>query len=246
MVSEKALYAIIAAVVLIGGVGIGVGYYHVITTAPVPVTQKETSLTLVITPNNYFKNATISHRQPAYFVLEPNGTLGSSAKIVLPAHTLISLTIIDYDSGVATNIGPNGTANVTSYTNFTGTVGNVGYVYNGTAQYVNGTLSGNSTNNITISHGAGWKVHHMPWNSTFGGWEVTHTFTILNGTQIMLNVPSWAGDNPNGGGVTHTSFYINQTGTFSWQCFVPCGNELDGWGGAMATPGWMMGVVQVD
>ncbi len=245
MVSEKALYAIIAAIVVIGGVGVGVVYYHAITTAPVSVTPQETSLTLVITPNNYFHNATISHRQPAYYVLEPNGTLGSSAKIVLPAHTLISLTIIDYDSGVTPYIGSNGTANVTAYTNFTGTVGNVGYIYNGTAQYVNGTLSGNSTNNITISHGNGWMVHHLPWNSTYGGWEVTHTFTILNGTKTMVNVPSWAGNNNDGGAVTHTSFYLNQTGTFSWQCFVPCGNELDGWGGAMATPGWMMGVVQV-
>jgi hypothetical protein len=35
-------------------------------------------------------------------------------------------------------------------------------------------------------------------------------------------------------------------GTFRWQCFVPCGlGYVDGNGGPMGTPGWMMGQMEV-
>ena len=51
-------------------------------------------MTLVITVNNAW-NSTLSG--PRYFVLTANG-LESSANLSMPAHTLIQLTIIDYDS----------------------------------------------------------------------------------------------------------------------------------------------------
>ncbi|MHB8359004.1 MAG: hypothetical protein ACYDCP_05840 [Thermoplasmataceae archaeon] len=241
---EKTFYSIIAAIVVVGGVGIGAVYYHSVAAAST-TSEPSASITLVITPNNWFHNSTINHRQPAYYVLEPNGTLGSSANIILPAHRLISITIIDYDSGASSNIGVNGSSNNSTYAHFIGTVGNVGYVYNGTPQFENGTLSGNSTNNISINHGSGWKISGLPWNNTLGGWEVTHTFTIIDNGKILVNIPSWAGINPDGGAVTHASFYLNQTGTFLWQCYAPCGEELNGWGGAMATAGWMLGSVSV-
>ncbi len=246
MVSEKTIYALIAAIVVIGGIGIGIAYYHEVSSVPSTSSQELTStLTLVISPNNWYNNSTIHHRQPAYFVLAPNGQLESSAVITLPAHKLITLTIIDYDSGVTPNIGPNGTSNNSTYAKVIGTVGGVEYVYNGTSQYINATLSGNASNNITIIKGEGWAVSSLPWNNTLGGWEVTHTFTIIQNGQIVLNVPSFAGTNPSGGSVTVAQFYLNNTGTYDWQCFVPCGIELDGWGGAMDTPGWMMGTVIV-
>ena len=35
-------------------------------------------------------------------------------------------------------------------------------------------------------------------------------------------------------------------GTYRWQCFVPCGlGYVDGNGGPMATPGYMMGQMEV-
>ncbi len=38
----------------------------------------------------------------------------------------------------------------------------------------------------------------------------------------------------------------NSTGTFRWQCFVPCGGGfLDGNGGPMQTLGYMMGNMEV-
>ena len=47
--------------------------------------------------------------------------------------------------------------------------------------------------------------------------------------------------------VVKFSFMTPKTGgTFRWQCFVPCGGGyLDGNGGPMATPGYMMGQMEV-
>ncbi|EQD47830.1 hypothetical protein B1B_12147, partial [mine drainage metagenome] len=65
-------------------------------------------------------------------------------------------------------------------------------------------------------------------------------FTILSSTgSVLVNVPVPMSS------VVHASFYINQTGTFNWQCEVDCGSGPTGWGGAMSTPGWMMGSVKV-
>ena len=247
MISEKALYSIIIAIILVGGVGIGVAYYkEVSTTSTSPTSEGTTSLTLLVSTQNWFKNASIARDQPAFFVVEPNGQLSSSAVITLPAHKLITLTIIDYDSGLSPIIGPNGTSNNSTYAKVTGTVGGVAYIYNGTSPYVNATLSGNSSNNISIIKGQGWAVSSLPWvGGSSGGWEITHTFTIIQNGQIILNVPTFAGTNPSGGAVTVAQFYLNNTGTFPWQCYTPCGYLLNGWGGAMATAGWMFGVVQV-
>jgi hypothetical protein len=38
----------------------------------------------------------------------------------------------------------------------------------------------------------------------------------------------------------------NHTGTYRWQCFIPCGGGfLDGNGGPMQTLGYMMGNMEV-
>ena len=45
--------------------------------------------------------------------------------------------------------------------------------------------------------------------------------------------------------ITETTFHTGNSGVFQWQCEVDCGTGASGWGGAMATPGWMMGEVVV-
>lgn len=256
MSAEKTFYTIIAVIVVVAGIGIGAAYYDSVSSVHSSTStsaQPSSSLTLIITANNWFNNSIHPNHggQPAFFVLEPNGTLASSASITLPSHQLISLTIIDYDSGASNVLGPVNTTNASQvvnsseYAKVIGAVGGVEYVYNSSAQYENATLSSSTTNGININHGAGWAVSSLPWNNTLGGYMVTHTFTVTNSTGILLNIPTWAGNNPNGGAVTHASFYLNQTGTFMWQCYAPCGTGPAGWDGAMATAGWMTGTVIV-
>ena len=234
--NEKFFYAIISAIIVIGGVGIGAIYYHSVSSVSSTGLPQQTSLTLVVTTENYYNNTSIHHGQPAFFVLEPNGSLASAANLNLPSHKLISLTIVDYDSGLVPNIGSTGLSNNTTYVKVIGTVGGVEYYYNNTN--INSSLSNNVSNNISIRGGS--VISQFPWvgNAT-GGYNVAHTFTIISSGSIILNMPT------PGLSVVHANFYINQTGTYAWQCYVPCGELNDGWGGAMATAGWMTGQVTV-
>jgi hypothetical protein len=104
--------------------------------------------------------------------------------------------------------------------------------------------------------------------STFDSWadcSVQHTFAIPS---LGINVPvaspntvaennalcttsPCAGNTADQGNAPHTvvtfSFTTPKTpGTYHWQCFVPCGGGyVDGNGGPMATPGYMMGQMEV-
>ena len=248
MEKELAFYSIITAIIVLGGVAIGVSYYHA-TTAPKTTSPPSSSaspsvynLRLVIDPNSWYQNSSINHDQPAYFVVSPSGQLESTANLKLPGNTLIQVTLVDYDSyGLTPNIGPSGTANVSSYAKVIGTVGNVEYVMNSTS--INATLpSQSSTSGISIPPSTSYQVSDFPWegNST-GGYDVAHTFTILNGSNVVVNIPT------PGQSTLFTEFYLNYTSgvTLAWQCFVPCGYLDAGWGGAMATAGWMTGTITV-
>jgi hypothetical protein len=106
------------------------------------------------------------------------------------------------------------------YSNVTGTIGNKMYLVNGTSASMSSPMSW------------GAEVSYVP------AAEIAHTFTI---TSLGINIPVVGGD-------TEIAFlYLTQTGTFTWQCYTPCGfsNVSGGWSGAMVTPGWMTGEVTV-
>ncbi|MEO7000924.1 MAG: hypothetical protein ABI068_03890 [Ktedonobacterales bacterium] len=73
--------------------------------------------------------------------------------------------------------------------------------------------------------------------------KVAHTFTI---PQLGVNVPI-PGDTPQGKhAITVTfSFKTGAAGMYMWQCMDPCGAGASGWGGPMATMGYMQGMVMV-
>lgn len=228
MITEKTFYAIVVAIVILGGVGIGVAYDHVVSpTSPgggntqgnqTGSNQTHGSayyaLTLVITTNNQF-NSTVGD-QPAFYVLN-NGQLHSSANISLPANKQIDLTIINYDDG-------NGSV-ASQYDSVVGTNGNQISIINNTN--VNSTYNGQNINVI-----GGSKVSQVP-NS-----EISHTFTILSGATTVVNVPITTSS------IIQTSFTLS-SGSYTWQCEVACGSGSSGWQGAMDTPGWMAGTVYV-
>ncbi|MCL5785391.1 MAG: hypothetical protein M1151_01820 [Candidatus Thermoplasmatota archaeon] len=237
MFSERTFYAVVLAIVVVGGISIGAAFDFAASNPQKASSLTSTTLNLIIVPSGWYANKTIAHDQPAFVVVAPNGSLESSASIQLPSHELITLTIVDYDSyGLSPNLGINGTSNDSTYAKVTGTVGGSEYVYNGTN--VNVTLPTNTSNNISIP--SGFAVTDFPWigNST-GGYDIAHTFTIYDSSAIFLNLPS------PGMSTLHAQFYLNQTGSFLWQCYVPCGNGNAGWGGAMSTTGWMAGTITV-
>ena len=148
----------------------------------------------------------------AQFFVDQNGQLLSSANITLPAFTAIHITITSYDMG---------NASVPSqFLNVTGTVGN-------TVTLVNGMVAAGSNTSMA------WEKNV----SSVSAADLLHTFTILQGSNVLVNIPVVAGD------TEMATFYLNQTGTFTWQCEAACGTGASGWGGAMSTPGWMVGAI---
>jgi hypothetical protein len=67
--------------------------------------------------------------------------------------------------------------------------------------------------------------------------NVSHTFTI---DKLGINVPIAP--------KARTIFEIETggPGTYAWRCNDPCGQGADGWGGAMAKPGYMMGKLTIE
>lgn len=210
---------LIVTVALVVAAGMGIGFMVTNSAANNHPSGSSSAydLNLVITTNNFFNNATGD--QPAFYVLGSNG-LVSSANISIPAFTQIDLTIFNYDNG-------NGSLYSPQYANVTGTVGN-------TETYFNNTLMNSTDATSSININGSITTHNV--NPAL----IAHTFTILNAQGVpIVNIPVPVSS------IVHAVFYINQTGSFTWQCEVNCGSGPTGWDGAMATPGWMTGFVNV-
>jgi hypothetical protein len=70
--------------------------------------------------------------------------------------------------------------------------------------------------------------------------RIAHTFTIM---QLHLNVPL-PGDGKESDTISFT-FRTGKAGTYTFQCFDPCGTGKSGFDGPMATKGYMMGTLTV-
>lgn len=174
----------------------------------------------------------------SYFVQDPKTKkFVHTTYFAVPANTTVNVTILGYD-GCTPLRNP-------LWGRVTGTTGGVESV-----SYFNG------------------KSYSAPKNiSTFDTWaqcSVQHTFAI---PALGINVPvasvttlkennALCGTSPctaaNGDqNAPHTvvkfSFKTpDHGGVFHWQCFIPCGlGYLDGNGGPMGTPGYMMGQMEV-
>lgn len=188
------------------------------TSHPEPGTGNTYSLTLLISTNNWFSNAVGT--QPAFYVVQNNHLL-SSANFTLPANIPINLTIINFDDGAAPT-DP-------QFANVTGTVGNVIYIANDTN--INSTLPGSVTSGIKIGNA-------QPVSSVNDS-NIAHTFTLQLGTSTVLNIPIVPLS-------VETATFTLSDGVYQWHCMAACGSGSSGWNGAMATNGWMGGVVDVE
>ncbi|MCL4412293.1 MAG: hypothetical protein M1526_02940 [Candidatus Thermoplasmatota archaeon] len=219
MVSEKAIYALLLVIIVIGGISTGAVYYKSVSEISPSTSGHGTQggiyyVTLLETMNNSMGNM----MQPRFFIVS-NGGLISAINISLPSHTLIALTVISYDTPTP------GTP--ATYSNVTGTVGNVITFINGTS--ATGMMVNASSSMQMMGN---WEANV----SSIPAGEIAHTITV---TQIGLNIPV------EGGFTEIAKFYVNSTGSYTWQCMSPCGTGSSGWGGAMATTGWMTGTFYI-
>jgi hypothetical protein len=126
---------------------------------------------------------------------------------------------------------------------------------------VQGTIGGTVTVSQFDQHGKEYVRNHT--TSVINGWSdcnVGHTFAIpelgvfvpvpspnaqLSANNLCSSSPCVTQGNPYGL-ETFSFMSPSQTGTYRWQCFIPCGGGyLDGNGGPMQTLGWMAGEMDV-
>ena len=70
--------------------------------------------------------------------------------------------------------------------------------------------------------------------------RIAHTFTIM---QLHINVPL-PGDGKESDTISFT-FHTGKAGTYTFQCFDPCGTGKSGFEGPMMTKGYMVGTLSV-
>jgi hypothetical protein len=162
-VSLKGLQCLILVISagLIGALSLYYGL-QVGTAASAPSQTGPFRLTLVEIMDTGWNSSTA---QPQFSILGPNGTQ-PSANILLPAHTLIQLTIISYDTPTMGSTDSEGKV--------TGTVGGAVYLVNGT-----------SAMGMDVSQRWGQDVSSVP------GAMLAHTFSI---PQLGINIPVVGGD----------------------------------------------------
>jgi len=143
-----------------------------------------------------------SEEKPAYM----------PSNLVLPANSLVSITVVNFDDATALPAGSEQFA---------------------AAKGVRGPLQIQALDPANPNDTSGAVTTATSLDPAKG---VSHTFTI---TALGINVPIAPKSR-----VTFT-IHTGKAGTYTWQCYDPCGGDPDGWGGAMADTGFMRGTLSV-
>lgn len=177
-----------------------------------------------------FPNTSADYPGPSGFSnerIEANGVTQSeswpfywpSTSLKLPAHTLVTITISQYDS---------------STTPWNPYWARVHGTLDGTAKYNGKTLSEIKPSDVAHT----FTIHQYP--------ETTQDELFVS--VPMLAVPSNAKNLANGYPAPQTiefSFMTKGPGEYVWNCEDPCGNSYQQFGGVMQARGWMSGRITV-
>lgn len=139
----------------------------------------------------------------------------------VPAHALITVIIHNYDSQTLLR-NP-------YFSQVSGTVG-------GTASCAATSDAQLTSSQASFCNGSPYQV--MPLDMT------SHTFTIPS-LGVSVPVGGIGGDGSKGYITIKFTFRTGGKGTFRWQCMVPCGAGMFGFGGPMSQLGYMNGLFHV-
>jgi len=142
--------------------------------------------------------------------------LVSPAYFILPAFSLVTMSINCYDDGPAALL-----AGFSAFANVSGTVGDI-------AIYAMNEQSEKRSKDVgQVAPGAHSKI---PAN------QISHTLTVPG---LKLNVPVTALQ------TVSFMFYTDKPGMYEWMCEAPCGSGKEGMEGAMETLNFMRGYMFV-
>jgi hypothetical protein len=196
----------------------------------------QVNVTLMTTPET-----TVTNKPDwvSYFIKNPStGDFDHTTYFAVPENTRVNVTILGYD-GCTPLRNP-------VWGQVAGTIGGVENV-----SYFNGKTYTPSTPVSTFDSWANCSVQHTFAIPGLGiNVPVASPTTVDENNALCGTAPCVAGS-ADQAKAPHTvvtfSFMTPKTpGTYRWQCFVPCGGGyLDGNGGPMGTPGYMMGEMEV-
>ena len=196
-ISRKSMIAVIVVTVFLSMI-IGAYVVNPLYNAQNAPPPKTGALTMIITSDNWYNNS--SGYQAAFFVVE-NGHIESSSMITAAAHTLLEITIMNYDKATDPLL-------VNNDANVTGTVGDVVYEYNNTL--VNASGAG------VISPRGEFVLTSVPAS------KISHTFTTNTG----LNIPVY----PSSTEVAYAYFNTTGLYTWACMCNCgPVAMDHSGW-----------------
>ena len=231
--------ALIVAVLCVVGVGVFVAVYYIgSATTQLPIVHYTASggqanVVLQEDPQN---DSTTRPDWVTYYTQDPASKQWLHTTLFsVPANTRVNVTIYGYDG--CTPLRNN------FFSQVQGTIGNT----------------------VTVSqfdqHGREYVSNHT--TSVINGWSdcnVGHTFAIpglnlyvpvaspnalLSANNLCSSSPCTTSGNPYAL-ETFSFMSPSHTGTYRWQCFIPCGGGyVDGNSGPMQTLGWMMGEMDV-
>jgi hypothetical protein len=174
-----------------------------------------------------------------YFIKNPNtGNFDHTTYFAVPANTRVNVTILGYD-GCTPLRNP-------LWGKVAGTIGGVEHV-----AFNNGKTTAPAQALTTFDSWANCSVQHTFAIPGLGINVPVASPTTLAENNALCGTSPCAANDASDALAPHTvvtfSFVTPKTGgTYRWQCFVPCGlGYVDGNGGPMATPGYMMGQMEV-
>jgi hypothetical protein len=197
----------------------------------------QVNVTLMTTPET-----TVTNKPDwvSYFIKNPaNGQFDHTTYFAVPANTRVNVTILGYD-GCTPLRNP-------LWGKVAGTIGGVEDV-----AFNNGKTTAPAQALTTFDSWANCSVQHTFAIPGLGiNVPVASPTTVAENNALCGTAPCVA-DTDDQAKAPHTvitfSFTTPKTsGTYRWQCFVPCGGGyVDGNGGPMGTPGYMMGQMEVE
>lgn len=148
--------------------------------------------------------------------------------LVVPAHTLVTITIENYDSATPLLNPFYARPQCTLDDNSACFQGPVTVDGQPLTQYDPSTVSHTFTIH-SIPH-----ANNQPW-----------LYVSVPVTGVADDAPADDAGMPNQPAVTQFSFVTGGPGNYIWQCFDPCGSGYNGFGGPMSTKGYMSGTFTV-
>jgi hypothetical protein len=262
-----AIIAVVAVAALAIGLVAYLGNYGQLPTisaaSQAPVTSsslaslKHVSLTLETFPNDPYQDQAFIDKNVTGKKLDgesyPTGPGANpdwvkywpTTNLVVPAHALVTITILNYDSATPLlnpfYATPQGTVDpATGQTNTMLVTG-----VDGKQQSLQSQDPTNVSHTFTI-HGIP-NANHQPW--LYVSVPVTAAPPSCDPSQPNVKPPDCVNADDFGMPLTPVatefSFVTGDPGSYIWQCFDPCGSNFNGFGGPMATKGYMSGTFTV-